>query len=91
MDTHHRASARQTFVVKKHYSFLFILENDQSSYQKRPLFLDWDRIEHFEAAFSTFNSSVTVEIHCMEKNPGMFSSKTSISFRLKIETRENLE
>jgi len=26
---------------------------------------------------------VPIEVHYMEKNPGMFSSKTLISFRLK--------
>jgi len=31
------------------------------------------------------NRLVPNEVHCMEKNPGMFSSKTSISFRLKKE------
>jgi len=28
---------------------------------------------------------VPIEVHYMEKNPGMFSSKTLISFRLKKE------
>jgi len=28
---------------------------------------------------------VPIEVHYMEKNPGMFSSKTLISFRLKQE------
>jgi len=29
------------------------------------------------------NRLVTSKVHYMEKNPGMFSSKTLISFRLK--------
>jgi len=29
------------------------------------------------------NRLVTCKVHYMEKNPGMFSSKTLISFRLK--------
>jgi len=29
-------------------------------------------------------------VHYMEKNPGMFSSKTLISFRLKKETHKHL-
>jgi len=31
------------------------------------------------------NRLVPIEVHYMEKNPGMFSSKTLISFRLKKE------
>jgi len=33
---------------------------------------------------------VPIEVHYMEKNPGMFSSKTLISFRLKKERRGHL-
>jgi len=31
----------------------------------------------------TLKQLVSIEVHYMEKNPGMFSSKTLISFRLK--------
>jgi len=33
---------------------------------------------------------VPIEVHYMEKNPGIFSSKTLISFRLKKERRGHL-
>jgi len=33
------------------------------------------------------NRLVPIEVHYMEKNPGMFSSKTFISFRLKKERK----
>jgi len=36
------------------------------------------------------NCLVPIEVHYMEKNPGMFSSKTLISFRLKKEWYEYL-
>jgi len=36
-----------------------------------------------ESVFWTLNHLVTRKVHYMEKNPGMFSSKTLISFRLK--------
>jgi len=36
-----------------------------------------------ESVFWTLNRLVAIEVHYMEKNPGMFSSKTLISFRLK--------
>ncbi|ROI83725.1 hypothetical protein DPX16_14667 [Anabarilius grahami] len=45
-----------------------------------------DRVEQFEAAVKlilTFNRLVPIQVHYKENNPGMFSSKTLISFRLK--------
>jgi len=33
---------------------------------------------------------VPIEVHYMEKNPGMYSSKTLISFRLKKERHGHL-
>jgi len=36
-----------------------------------------------ETVFWTLNHLVPSKVHYMEKNPGMFSSKTLISFRLK--------
>jgi len=36
------------------------------------------------------NRLVPIEVHYMEKNPGMFSSKTLISFRLKKEKHGHL-
>jgi len=48
----------------------------------RPLFIVWSRLKRFEQfavctenLFWTLNRLVTIEVHCMEKNPGMFSSK----------------
>jgi len=38
-----------------------------------------------ETVFWTLNRMVPIEDHYMEKNLGMFSSKTLISFRLKKE------
>ncbi len=38
-----------------------------------------------ETAIWTFNQLATIEVHYMEKNPAMFSSKTFISFWLKKE------
>jgi len=53
----------------------------------RPLFIVWNRLKPFEqfavcteTAFYTLNCLVTGKLHYMEKNPGMFSSKTLISF-----------
>ncbi len=43
-----------------------------------------------ETAIWTFNPLVPIEIHYMEKNPGMFSSENLISFRLKKERHERL-
>jgi len=34
---------------------------------------------------------VPIEVHYMEKNPGLFSSKTLISFRLKKEKHGHLD
>ncbi len=46
----------------------------------RHLFLGWDREEPFEAEqkpqFGPLTCWPTIEVHYMEKNPGMFSSKT---------------
>jgi len=58
----------------------------------RTLFIVWNHLKPFErfvvcteTDFWTLNHLVTSEVHYMEKNPGMFSSKTLISFRLKKE------
>jgi len=55
----------------------------------------WNRLKPFEqfavcteTVFWTvepLNHLVPTEVHYMEKNPGMFSSKTLISFQLKKE------
>jgi len=56
------------------------------------LFIAWNRLKPFEQfavfteyVFCTLNRLVPIEVHYMEKNPEMFSSKTLISFRLKKE------
>jgi len=36
------------------------------------------------------NRLVPIEVHYMEKNPGMFSSKTLISFRLKKDILDDM-
>jgi len=58
----------------------------------RPLFIVWNHLKPFEqfavcteTVFWTLNHLVPIEVHYMEKNPGKFSSKTLISFRLKKE------
>jgi len=38
-----------------------------------------------ESVFWTLNRLDPIEVHYMEKNPGIFSSKTLISFQLKKE------
>jgi len=43
-----------------------------------------------ETVVWTLNRLVPIEVHYMEKNPGMFSSKTLNSFRLKKETHGHL-
>jgi len=55
-------------------------------------FIVWNCLKLFEqfavctgTVFWTLDSLVPTEVHYMEKNPGMFSSKTFISFRLKKE------
>jgi len=40
--------------------------------------------------FCTLNRLVPIEVHYMEKTPGIFSSKTSISFQLKKERHGHL-
>jgi len=49
----------------------------------RPLFIVWNRLKPFEqfavcteSVFWTLNRLVFIEVHYMEKNPAMFSSKT---------------
>jgi len=44
-----------------------------------------------ETVFWTLNRLVPNKVDYMEKNPGMFSSKTLISFRLKKERHGPLE
>jgi len=58
----------------------------------KTLFITWNRLKPFEqflvcteTVFWTLNRLVPIEVHYMEKNPEMFSSKTLISFRLKKE------
>ncbi len=46
----------------------------------------WDHVDSFEVALKL----IPIEVHYMEKNPGMFSSKTLISFHLKKERIEHL-
>jgi len=66
---------------------LFIFLNERSFRLIRPLFIIWNRLKPFEqnavctvTAFWTLNRLVTSEVHYVEKNPGMFSSKNLISF-----------
>ncbi len=49
-----------------------------------------DCVEPFDAAIWTFIQLVPTKVPYMEKNPGMFSSKTYASFQLKKERREHL-
>jgi len=53
----------------------------------RPLFIVWNRLKPFEqfavcseTVFWSLNHLVTSKVPYMEKNPGIFSSKTLISF-----------
>jgi len=53
----------------------------------RPLFIVWNLLKPFEqfavcteSVFWTLNRLVPTEVHFMEKNAGMFSSKTLIIF-----------
>jgi len=62
---------------------LIHLLNEQSFHLIRPLVIDWNRLKPFEqfavcteSVFWTLNHLVPSEVHYMEKNPGMFSSKT---------------
>ncbi len=66
---HRRASARRAFVVKS------TLIPWLGSYRAL-----WSCNE---SEIWTFNPLIAIEVHYMDKNPGMFSSKTLISFRLK--------
>ncbi len=43
-----------------------------------------------ETIILTFNRLESIETNYMDKNPGMFSSKTLISFRLKKEIHKHL-
>jgi len=59
---------------------------------KWTIFIIWNHLKPFEqfavcteTVFWTLNCLVPIKVHYMEKNPGMFSSKTFISFRLKKE------
>ncbi len=54
----------------------------------RPLYLGWDCVEPFDPCFWAHWSLLK---STMEKNPGMFSSKTLTSLRLKKERHEHLE
>ncbi len=76
------------------YIYIFI-------YIKWPIVsLDKTRIHHLvsfialwrctETVILTFNHLESIEVHYMDKNPGMFSSKTLISFRLKKEIHKHL-
>ncbi len=49
-----------------------------------------DCVEPFDAAIWTFSQLVPTKVPYMEKNPGMFSSKTYVSLQLKKERREHL-
>jgi len=67
--------------------FIYLL-NERSFHLIRPLFI-WNRLKPFEkfaacteTVFWTLNRLVPTEVHYMETNAGMFSSKTLISFRL---------
>ncbi len=46
----------------------------------------WSSIEK---ANWTFKPLIPIEVHYIEKNPGMFSSKSLISFQLKKERHEH--
>ncbi len=88
-DTHHRARASPAFVVKKCINIIFfrkwlIVSLDKALISRLGScrFL-WSCIE---AVFFTLKSLATIEVHYMEKNPGMFSLKK----KLKKERHEHL-
>jgi len=63
----------------------------------RPLFIIWNHLKPFEqfavcieTVFWSLNYLVPIKVHYMEKNAGMFSSKTFLSSRLKKERHGNL-
>ncbi len=85
VDVHRRSSERW---VKKQMFFLFL------KMTARLALIPWlvlCRALWSCIAIWTFNLLVPVEIHYMKKNPGMFSSKTLISFWRKKERHEHLE
>ncbi len=88
----HGASARWAFVIKpyiKCYFFYLIdrsLDNALSSRLGACRAL-WSCIE---TAIWTLQPVGFIEVHYMEKNPGMFSSKSFISFQLKKERQGHL-
>jgi len=64
-----------------------------SSVEKKLRFLHLKPFEQFALKLSfgpVLNRLVPIEVHYMEKNPGMFSSKTLISFGLKKERHGHL-
>ncbi len=67
---HWRSSARRAFVGKK-YINTFIIYFEY--FAIRHSFLGWNRVE---PAIWTFHPFCPIEVHCMEKTRGMFSSKT---------------
>ncbi len=93
IDTQHRACSRWLFVVKKYILIYFfkwpIVSLDQTLIPRlgscRAL---WSCIE---TVIWTFNPLCPIEVHSMEKNPRMFSSKSLISVWLKKERHDNLE
>ncbi len=77
---HGRAGARRAFVVKKYFFRKWpMVSLDKSLIPRlgscRAL---WSCIE---TAIWTFNPFIHIEVHYMQKNPGMFSSKTLIPLR----------
>jgi len=85
------ALGRRSFVYIKHIHLHFFWKWPIISLDKIP------RLVSFKALWSctetiilTFNHLEAIEVHYKENNPGMFSSKTLISFRLKKERHEDL-
>ncbi len=91
--------ARWAFVFIKHIQFFFfkwlIVSLDKTLIHRLVSFIAlWSSTE---TVTLTFNRLESIEVHYMVytvyfqyKNPGMFSSKTFISFRLKTEIHKHL-
>ncbi len=66
-------------MVKKYNYFFFFFFENETLFRCKPRSWIW-----------TFNPWTHIEVHYMEKNPGIVSSKTLIYFPLKKERHEHL-
>ncbi len=83
---------RRAFVFMKHIH-IFDFLNDRSFRYIRPLSssgIVYSLWSCTETVILTINRLESIETSYMDKNPGMFSSKTFISFRLKKEIHKHL-